>query len=98
MQKSYNYHIYIVASTSGTLYTGVTSNLEKRIAQHKQRTFEGFSKKNGCNRLVYFEQTNDIYSAIEREKQIKKWSRVKKENLIKIKNPAWDDLSKEMLT
>ncbi len=98
MQKLHNYYVYIVASTSGTLYIGFTSDLIKRIQQHKQGFYKGFSKKYGCNRLVYYEETNDVNAAIEREKQLKKWNRKKKEDLIKMTNPAWDDLSKKILT
>ncbi len=97
MQKDHNYFVYIMASISGTLYVGVTSDLEKRVQQHKLGAFDGFSKKYGCNRLVYYEQTSDVKSAIEREKQIKKWNRNKKESLIQILNPAWIDLAKDIL-
>ncbi|MBP6945231.1 GIY-YIG nuclease family protein [Patescibacteria group bacterium] len=86
-------YVYIMASESGTLYIGVTSNLSRRIFEHKQGTIEGFSKKYECRKLVYFEQGDDIVGAIEREKQLKKWSRSKKEKLIASMNPQWKDLS-----
>ena len=93
--KRYSYYIYILASESGTLYTGVSNNLERRISEHKQDLIEGFSKKYHCHRLVYYEHYNNINTAIAREKQIKNWNRKKKEFLIKILNPRWNDLSEE---
>ena len=82
-----------MASASGTLYTGVANNLYKRVWQHKNDLIEGFTKKYQCHKLVHFEETGDVESAITREKQIKGWSRRKKEALIKSKNPHWKDLS-----
>ena len=87
------YFVYIMASASGTLYTGVTNDLYKRVYQHKNNLIEGFTKKYQCHKLVHFEETSDIESAIMREKQIKGWGRKKKEDLIRIKNPHWRDLS-----
>jgi len=84
-----------MASSTGTLYVGVTSNLEKRVVEHQQGLIEGFTKKYGCNKLIYFEQTSDVRSALEREKQIKNWRREKKQNLLKTLNPQWKDLSLE---
>ena len=89
------YYIYIISSDSGTLYVGVTNNLNRRVYEHKQLRIDGFTKKYKCTKLVFFEQCNDINTAIAREKQIKNWSRVKKENLIKISNPGWRDLSQD---
>ena len=97
MQKDHIYHVYIMASQTGTLYIGVTSNITTRVQQHKQGYFKGFSKKYGCNRLVYYEETNNIQNALEREKQLKKWNRKKKEYLIKTQNPTWTDLVTEIL-
>ena len=91
--NKHNYYVYIVASQSGTLYTGVTNNLERRISEHKQSLVDGFSKKYGCNRLVYYELYKDVNIAISREKQIKRWSRAKKESIISTINPEWIDLS-----
>ena len=89
-----NNFVYILTNQRNTtLYIGVTSNLEKRIAEHKQGLFEGFSKKYNLNKLVYYEQTSDIVSAISREKQLKGWRREKKEKLINEFNPEWKDLS-----
>jgi putative endonuclease len=87
--------VYIMASVSGTLYTGVTSDLEKRIWEHKNDINEGFTKKYKCHKLVYFEHSDYMTEAIEREKEIKKWNRKKKENLNKTINPIWNDLAKE---
>lgn len=87
------YFVYIMASNSGTLYTGVTNDLYKRVFQHKNDLTDGFTKKYGCHKLIYFEETSEIEPAIAREKQIKGWARHKKELLIKIKNPSWKDLS-----
>lgn len=75
------------------LYTGITSDLEHRVWQHKNGTFEGFTKKYKCNRLVYFERYDQVQSAIGREKQIKGWTRAKKIALIESMNPRWRDLS-----
>ena len=86
------YFTYIMASTSGTLYTGVTDNLIRRVTEHKEGKIVGFSKKYSCKKLVYYETYKYIYSAINREKQIKKWRREKKENLIRTLNPGWQDL------
>lgn len=85
-----------MASESGTLYLGVTSNLSRRLLEHKQGLIEGFSKKYKCHKLVYFEQGDDIVGAIEREKVLKGWNRAKKEELIATLNPAWRDLSEEV--
>jgi len=87
------YFVYIMASRSGVLYTGVTSNLERRVHEHKHGTIIGFSKKYQTSILVYYEYTGDIESAILREKQIKGWLRIKKERLIQSMNPEWNDLS-----
>jgi len=77
------YFVYIMASKkNGTLYIGVTSNVIKRVYEHKNDIIKGFTKKYRVHRLVYFEQTDDIYSAIEREKRLKKWNRQWKINLI----------------
>ena len=90
------YYIYILASNSGTLYTGVTSNIVKRVYEHKNDLVEGFTQKYQCHKLIYFERYNNIDQAILREKQIKNWRREKKENLIKKFNPIWKDLYEEI--
>jgi len=87
------YYIYITASKrNGTLYIGITSNLKKRIYEHKESLIDGFTKKYKVSKLVYFETTNDINSAIQREKQMKKWKREWKLKLIERENPCWIDL------
>lgn len=87
------YYVYILTNKkNGTLYVGVTNNLVRRIFEHKQSLVEGFTKKYKVNRLVYYESTQDINSAIHREKCIKKWRRAWKIELIEKLNPMWDDL------
>jgi putative endonuclease len=88
-----SYFAYIVASRSHTLYIGMTGDLLKRVFQHKQKTFEGFSAVYNCNRLVWFERYQGPRDAISREKQLKGWSRAKKIAFIEKTNPTWDDLS-----
>jgi putative endonuclease len=85
------YWVYILASLNRTLYTGVTNNLEIRLAQHREGK-HGFTTKYRINLLVYYETTNDVMAAIEREKQIKSWSRAKKVALIESVNGVWADL------
>ena len=87
------YYVYIMTNKSRTLYTGVTNNLERRVYEHKQKLIPGFTSKYNISRLVYFEATEDIRAAIEREKQIKGWLRSKKVALIESVNPTWADLS-----
>ena len=89
------YYVYIMTNDSGTLYTGVTNNIQKRVHQHKEKLVEGFTKKYNIKRLVYYEVTSDVKAAIAREKQIKGWLRVKKIELIKSINPDMRDLSNE---
>jgi putative endonuclease len=87
------FYVYILASKrNGTLYTGVTSNLIQRVWQHKNNMVKGFTKKYNVKILVYFEVTPNAESAIIREKQIKKWRRAWKLQLIEKKNPDWKDL------
>ena len=89
--------VYILASKrNGTLYTGVTADLQKRLHEHRSGVVEGFTKKYGVYRLVYYEVYEDMYSAITREKQIKGGSRSKKLALIEKDNPLWRDLSGEI--
>ena len=92
------YYIYLLASKkNGTLYIGVTNDLIQRLWQHKNDVHEGFTKKYGVHRLVWYESTTDIEAAIRREKQMKKWRRQWKINLIEKKNPNWDDLYEELM-
>jgi len=91
-------YIYILASRrNGTLYVGVTSNLIKRIHEHRIEYVEGFSKKYHVHRLVYYEVCPDITSATVREKQLKKWNRYWKLELIEKTNPEWNDLYPTLL-
>ncbi len=87
------YYVYILASRSRNLYTGVTNNLRRRVLEHKQGLLGGFTKKYGIHRLVYFEAFDSVREAITREKQVKAWRREKRVALIKSVNPAWDDLA-----
>ena len=88
-----DYYVYILASKrNGTLYIGVTNDLIKRVYEHKNGMIEGFTKKYSVHMLVYYEQTNDSYSAIEREKRLKRWKRQWKIDLIQKSNPEWRDL------
>ena len=90
--------VYILANKqNGTLYTGVTSDLVKRIWEHKNDFVKGFSQKYGVHRLVFFEQHEDMVAAITREKQIKKWNRSWKLRLIEERNPEWRDLYENLL-
>jgi len=82
-------------SPTGTLYTGVTNDLRKRVYQHKHNLVESFTKRYNITRLAYFEETSDISSAISREKEIKAWRRSKKIELIKSMNPHWRDLAED---
>jgi putative endonuclease len=91
------YYVYILASKkNGVLYIGVTNNLIKRVCQHKNNIAEGFSRNYNVHKLVYFEQTTDIKSALMREKQLKKWKRDWKIELIEQNNPEWKDLYFEL--
>ena len=87
------YYVYIMTSPTGTLYVGMTDNLQRRVYEHKHKLVEGFTKKYNVTRLVYFEETGDVKTAMGREKEIKKWRRSKKITLIESHNPKWQDLS-----
>jgi putative endonuclease len=89
------YYVYILSNKRGTLYTGVTNDLERRVYEHKNKLIEGFTKRYNITRLVYFESTGDVTAAITREKQIKGLLRNKKVELIKTMNPKWEDLSED---
>jgi len=92
------YYVYILASKrNGTLYIGLTNDLVRRIYEHKNNLIAGFTKKYNVHTLVYYEPHNDIESAIQREKQLKKWKRVWKINLIEKENPDWRDLYEDLL-
>ncbi|MFQ5952334.1 MAG: GIY-YIG nuclease family protein [Candidatus Omnitrophota bacterium] len=86
------YYIYMMSSHSKVLYVGVTNDLVKRVYEHKNEFIEGFTKKYKTKKLVYYESTTDVESAIKREKQLKSWRREKKEKLIGKVNFEWKDL------
>ena len=93
MHGSRTYYVYIMANQSRTLYVGVTNNIRRRVCQHRERFTEGFTHRYKIDTLVYFEPFGDALAAIEREKQIKRWRRNKKLQLIALSNPEWHDLS-----
>lgn len=97
MKKEYSFYVYIMASLSGTLYIGFTNDLLRRVLEHKEGKIKGFTQKYACHKLIYYEQCSDVYSAMNREKEIKKWRREKKQNLIKVLNSHWNDLYKDLL-
>jgi putative endonuclease len=88
------YCVYLLSNKNNTvIYTGMTSNLIKRLYQHKTKRYKGFTSKYNCDKLVYFEVFTDVNQAIDREKQIKAGNRKRKELLIHTENPEWEDLS-----
>ena len=92
------YYVYVVTNKSNkVIYTGVINNLVRRMFEHKNKLVEGFTKKYNLTKLVYYEVTNNVESAIGREKQLKNWHRNWKINLITQFNPEWEDLSEEFL-
>jgi len=96
MRKTY--YVYMLTNKrAGTLYIGVTNNLVRRVYEHKLGLVEGFSKKYGVKKLVWYEQTNDIRAALTREKQLKKWERKWKIELIENANSTWRDLYYELI-
>ena len=95
-KTTHQYYIYILASQkNGTLYIGVTNDLERRVLEHKQKINEAFTSKYDVNILVYFESFQYINDAILREKRLKKWNRQWKINLIEEENKEWNDLSED---
>ena len=88
------YYVYIMASRSRVLYTGVTNSLARRVNEHKRGLNAGFTSRYRVTRLVYFEEFADIRDAIAREKEIKGWKRSRKTSLVVERNPIWDDLAK----
>ena len=96
MSLEFSPTVYLVASTrNGTLYTGVTSNIMQRIGQHREGTFDGFTKRHDIKMLVWFEQHATMEHAIQREKRVKKWRRAWKMKLIEEQNPTWRDLAED---
>ena len=97
MQDTGTYYVYILTNWNNrVMYVGVTSNLLRRVHEHKQALVDGFTKKYNLRKLVYFEETSEILSAIEREKQLKNWRREKKNALVSTMNPGWIDLSEAL--
>jgi len=88
------YYVYMMTNQNNrVLYTGVTNDLTRRVYEHRTKKIQGFTAKYNVDKLVFFEATSDIVAAIAREKQIKGWSRAKKNNLVESTNPEWKDLS-----
>ena len=87
-----------MASRSKTLYIGVTNDLERRVREHQTCATKGFTQKYNVNRLIFYEESNDVRAAIAREKQLKGWRRSKKLALIESANAEWDDLSEDWIT
>ncbi len=87
------YYVYMVTNRSGTLYTGVTNDLERRLAEHREARPGTFTARYRIDRLVWYESTSDVMSALEQEKRIKGWRRARKLELIRSMNPRWEDLS-----
>ncbi|MFH0991183.1 MAG: GIY-YIG nuclease family protein [bacterium] len=96
MGRYRNYYVYLQTNWNNkVMYVGMTNDLIRRLTEHKNKLVQGFTSKYNVNKLVYYEHTTDLYSAIMREKQIKKWRREKKNHLVESMNPEWKDLSSE---
>ena len=95
--KQHNYYVYMATNKiNSVLYTGMTNNLVRRITEHKLKLIPGFTKRYNVTKLVYYEHCFDVNAAIAREKQIKGWTRKRKNALIEEENPEWVDLSEDM--
>ncbi|HVP42822.1 MAG TPA: GIY-YIG nuclease family protein [Terriglobales bacterium] len=94
--REHRYWVYIVGSNSGTLYIGMTNDLSNRVRQHKSGELEGFAAKYGCDRLLCYEEYDNVLKAIRREKELKGWRRSKKIALIEKLNPRWADLAEHL--
>ena len=91
------YYVYVLTNwNQRVMYVGVTSDLKRRIHEHQNKLVKGFTAKYNVNKLVYYEQTNDVITALAREKEIKRWRREKKNNLVLSINPGWSDLSSQL--
>ena len=96
LQYMQDYYVYILSNiTNSTLYVGMTNDLKRRLYEHKNKLISGFTEKYNVNKLVYYEKTTDVKAAIQREKNLKKWNRDWKLELIKKNNPLFKDLSLE---
>ncbi len=94
MSRQKSYYVYLMTNIhNSVLYLGVTNNLIRRVYEHKNKLFEGFTSRYNIQKLVYFEETGEVQDAITRVKQIKKWRRQKKNDLVESMNPEWNDLS-----
>ena len=89
------YYVYILANEARVLYTGVTSDLLRRLTEHRQKLLPGYTAAKGIARLVHFAETSDVHAALEREKQVKSWTRRRRIELIEQSNPEWRDLAAE---
>jgi len=94
-RREHRYYVYIMSSQTRVLYIGVTNDLERRVHEHKKGLGSGFASRYRTRQLVHYEDTSDVYAAIEREKQLKTWTRARKVALIESVNPGWTDLSCE---
>ena len=93
MPPEHQYYVYLLTTRNNkVMYVGMTNDLRRRVYQHKKKLVPGFTQKYNVDKLVYYETTNDVRSAIAREKEIKKWRREKKNNLVITANPEWKDL------
>ncbi len=94
-KRDHHYFVYIIASRTRVLYCGMTNSVVRRVNEHREGILPGFTSHYQCHRLVWFERYQYVNNAINREKQIKRWSRAKKIQLIEQSNPSWADLSEE---
>ena len=95
--RTHNYYVYIITNWNNkVIYTGITNDLARRIYEHKNKMVPGFTKRYNIHKLLYFEHTTDVNVAINREKEIKKWRREKKNSLINSINPTWIDLGNNL--
>ncbi len=96
MRGQKHFYVYLLTNwNNNVMYVGVTNDLQRRLYEHKDKLVKGFTEKYKVDKLVYFEETGDVTSALAREKEIKKWRREKKNNLVLGLNPEWKDLSVE---
>ncbi len=96
MPEEKRFYVYLLANWNNkVMYVGVTNDLQRRLYEHKNKLVKGFTEKYKVDKLVYFEETGDVTSALAREKEIKKWRREKKNNLVLSLNPEWKDLSQK---